>query len=136
MTAVADLSGSTAPRRSWIVLIALALSLTLNVFVIGGLVWSATMAPSPPLAGPGERLIAAARSVNLNPDQRTALNAFVAAARERNRDLRQRNGVLMHQLWLEMGKTQPDTALIESGASEGIRPASANGRNSPIAPVA
>ena len=112
MTAVTDLSSRAAPRRHWIVLVALALSLTLNVFVLGGLVWSMTMARPPVLSGPGERLLAAARDVDLSAEQRTTLAAFIASAREQNRELRGRNGVLMHKMWQEMGKTQPDSGVI------------------------
>jgi Spy/CpxP family protein refolding chaperone len=119
MTATAGLSDRSASRGRglWI---ALALSLTLNLFVIGGLVWS-MMAPPPPRAeGAAERLVIAAHSLDLNPDQRSALGTFAATARELTQGLRRANAPLMQAMWAEMEKTQPDQAAISDLADQAL----------------
>jgi len=104
--------GVRAGRGLWI---ALALSLTLNVFALGGMVWP--MVAGPPHAAPGgpvERLISDARTLDLTSDQQAALKAFGAATRTANRDLRESNAPLMRAMWDEMAKPQPDQASINA----------------------
>ena len=81
MTAVAEAANPTERHGRWL-RVALALSLTLNLFVVGGLVWSMVWAPPHPPPNPVERLIGAARALDLNPDQRDALRTFSIEARE------------------------------------------------------
>jgi Spy/CpxP family protein refolding chaperone len=93
---------------------ALALSLTLNIFVLGGLAWPIIRgAPSRP-PGPIERIIGEARTLDLTADQKAALATFGAAARRANQGLRQANAPLMTEMWDEMAKPQPDTARVSS----------------------
>ena len=109
MTQAAEASGPSARRRTWL-WVALALSLTLNLFVAGGLLWSSMRPPQPP--GPAERFIGAARQLDLNPDQRDALRKFAVQARELNQQLRAANAPLMRQIWEEVAKPQPDNAAV------------------------
>ena len=111
MTVPAEASGPSARRHTWL-WVALALSLTLNLFVAGGLVWSSMHMSMRPPMGPGERLLGAAHQLNLNPDQRTALERFGVASRELNQQLRAANAPLMRQIWEEVAKAQPDSAVV------------------------
>ncbi|HUZ75261.1 MAG TPA: periplasmic heavy metal sensor [Stellaceae bacterium] len=109
MSTLAETAGRSVrrPRGLWI---ALALSLTLNVFVIGGLVWG--MLEVQPIEPPAQRFVAVGRSLDLNDTQRAALRQFGVTAREAVRTLHEGNGPVMQQLWVEMAKPQPDEALI------------------------
>lgn len=107
-------------RRGWAIWIALALSLTLNVFVLGGLFWS-MMAPRhmpPPPAA--DRLVAAARTLDLTPAQQDALRQFARTARDLRRGLADTNTPIFHQLWSEMAKPQPDQAEISQLADSAL----------------
>jgi len=101
--------GARGGRGLWV---ALALSLTLNIFVIGGLVWPIVTGGPPRQQGPIERLIIDARRLDLTPDQKAALGIFGAAARKANLGLREANTPLMRDIWTEIGKPQPDAARI------------------------
>jgi Spy/CpxP family protein refolding chaperone len=103
--------GVRASRGLWI---ALALSLTLNIFVIGGLVWPMVSGGPPRPVGPIERLVSDARTLDLTADQKAALQTFGAAARKANQGLREANAPLMRAMWDEMAKPQPDSARIAS----------------------
>lgn len=126
MTALAEASAPAARRRPWL-WVALALSLTLNLFVLGGLVWS-MMAPRHP-PGPAERLIMAARSLALTPEQRTALDTFGAELRELTLGLRAANAPLMRQMWSEMANPQPDQAAVLRLADQALENRRAYQRN-------
>lgn len=106
----AEISGR-GTRRGWAIWIALALSLTLNVFVLGGLFWS-MMAPPRGMPPPTDRLVAAARTLDLTPSQQEALRQFARTARDLRRSLADMNAPLFHQLWSEMEKPQPDQAEV------------------------
>ncbi len=106
----AEISGR-GPRHGWAIWIALALSLTLNVFVAGGLFWS-WMSPRPMAEAPADRLVANARTLDLGPDQQAALRTFARTARELRRTLGETNAPIFRQVWTELAKAQPDQALI------------------------
>jgi uncharacterized membrane protein len=116
---VAEASSPAARRGQWL-WIALALSLTLNLFVVGGLVWSMMSRPPPRAEAPAERLIAAARSLNLDSDQRVALGTFGVETREATLALRAANAPLMRQMWEEMAKAQPDQAAVLRFADQAL----------------
>lgn len=103
--------GVRASRGLWV---ALALSLTLNIFALGGLVWPIVSGEPPRQAGPIERLVSDARTLDLTADQKAALQVFSAAARRANQGLREANAPLMRSMWDEMAKPQPDSARIAS----------------------
>jgi uncharacterized membrane protein len=109
MSALAESASRHAhrPRGLWI---ALALSLTLNVFVIGGLVWA--MMEVQPIESPAQRFVAVGRSLDLSDAQRAALRQFGVTAREAVGNLHHSNGPVMRKIWEEMAKPQPDQAAI------------------------
>jgi uncharacterized membrane protein len=114
MTAPAE--GATSPPRSKarLVKVALALSLALNVFFIGGLVYSKFVRPTPPL-------IALGRELNLAPDQRTAFQNFLQVVRSKGAALRENNLKISQQIWDELSQPKPDpqklTALFAEYAN-------------------
>jgi len=114
MTAPAE--GATSPPRSKarLVKVALALSLALNVFFIGGLVYSKFVRPTPPL-------IALGRELNLAPDQRTAFQSFLQVVRSKGAALRENNLKISQQIWDELSQPKPDpqklTALFAEYAN-------------------
>lgn len=119
MTAMVEASNPPA-RRGWWLRVALALSLTLNLFVIGGLVWSMTLAPPRLPPNPVERLIGAARALDLNPDQRAALRTFGIEARELSLSMRAANTPVMRQMWEEMAKPQADATAISRFSDQAL----------------
>lgn len=88
----------------------LAVSVALNICVVAGAVWSRVNAPAAP--APGERFRKLEAALNLDDRQRLAFEKYVAAAWARNAQLRQDIEPLLDAAWTEMGKAQPDEALI------------------------
>jgi Spy/CpxP family protein refolding chaperone len=115
MTSLAEarLSGS----RGRLVWLALALSLTLNVFFIGGLMWSHWAAPATP-ATAIERFALAAKRLSLSPDQHDALDQFLNDMREQTQLMRETNHPLLQQIWDELAKADPDQAIIDQRIDE------------------
>jgi uncharacterized membrane protein len=114
-------------RLPWILL---ALSLALNVFFVGGFVWTKTRASAAAAAQgeaataaafrPAERLRAAAKELGLDPAQRAALETFVRAARQNARHLREQNQPLFDAAWAELAKANPDEAVLNRAFDEGV----------------
>ena len=117
MIAVAD-DAAHAPRRRLGLWIALALSLTLNVCLVGGLGW-AMLAMEPPPA-PAERFVAVGRDLDLDPAQRAALAAFAVTAREATHALRESNAPVMQKIWDQMAQGTPDEAAISRLTDEAL----------------
>jgi Spy/CpxP family protein refolding chaperone len=109
MTSVAGIEAKAGPR-SRLLWVALILSLTLNIFFLGGLLWSRLAAEH--VSTPAERFAQLANSLSLSPDQHDAFQQFATDARERGRHLQEANGPLIQQVWAELAKPQPDQALI------------------------
>lgn len=108
--------GATSPPRSRgrLVTVALALSLALNVFFVGGLIYSRFVPPTPPL-------VALGRQLNLEPEQRKAFQSFLQVVRRNGVALRDANGKISAQIWEELSQPKPDeqklTALIAEVAN-------------------
>ena len=111
----APLEGATSPPRSQgrLVKVALALSLVLNVFFVGGLVYSKFVQPAP--------LVALGRQLNLEPDQRKAFQSFLQVVRRKGAALRDTNSKVSAQIWEELSQPKPDeqklTALFTEVAT-------------------
>jgi uncharacterized membrane protein len=118
LIAVAE-QADRAPRRRLGVWIALALSLTLNVCLVGGLVW-AMVAMEPPPA-PAERFVAVGRNLDLDATQRAALAAFAMTARNATLSLRESNAPVMQKIWNEMAQAKPDEAAVSSLTDEALQ---------------
>ena len=114
MTSLAE-TGRQTGWRARLVWIALALSLVVNVFFVGGLLWVklSIHPPMPPL----ERMLHIGQSLNLNDDQRIALDQFLRVIRLRGRFLRETNQPLLERIWTELAKPAPDDdAIAKLGA--------------------
>jgi len=109
MSAAAE-ADRPARRRGRLVWVALVLSLTLNVFFIGGLVWSKVARER--FETPAERFQQLGRELNLSSAQRADLRQFVGTIRARAHLLQESNGPLLERVWQEVAKPQPDQAEI------------------------
>jgi Spy/CpxP family protein refolding chaperone len=109
MTSLAE-AGARSGTRGRLVWVALALSLTLNVFFLLGLLWF--QVAGQPIQTPAERVAATESELNLTTAQRAAFQHFVGEVRERSRQLRESNQPLIRQVWEELAKPQPDQALV------------------------
>jgi uncharacterized membrane protein len=109
MTSVVEAEARSA-ARSRLLWVALALSLTLNVFFIAGLVWSHST--SPRQVNYVERLVQAGTDLNLSPAQRDAFNQFAHTIQERTKAMREANQPVFRGIWDELVKAQPDQAVI------------------------
>ena len=109
MTSLAEAAPKSSARGR-LVWIALALSLTLNVFFVFGLLWFQVAGQL--MQTPAERVAATANELNLTAEQRGAFQQFVSEVQERSRLLRDSNQPLIQQVWDELAKPQPDQALI------------------------
>jgi Spy/CpxP family protein refolding chaperone len=107
MTVIAD-GGRKAGWRGRLVWIALALSLTLNLFFFGGLVWMHMRGPMPP----GMRVQRLLRPLDLNATQQQTLDQFLRTLRLRGRYMRENDQALIEDLWTEIAKPTPDDSVI------------------------
>jgi uncharacterized membrane protein len=111
MTVMADTERQNSAGRKllWIIL---ALSLTLNICFVGGLVW--TRMHHPP--GPMERLERLGKALDLSDDQTLAYEQFVRVIRQRGRFVRETNQPLLAKIWNELAKPGvEDAAVTEIG---------------------
>jgi uncharacterized membrane protein len=109
MTSLAE-GGQQARSHGRLWWVALALSLTLNVFFVGGLVWS-RMAMRP-VETPAERFAQIGRELELSPQQHDAFQQFILEMRKHGRELRESNQPLVSEVWNELGKPQPDQSAV------------------------
>ena len=109
MTSPAEASrkGGSRGRLVWL---ALGLSLTLNVFFVGGLVWSHFNGPH--MQGPLQRFRHVASELQLSGEERQAFQRFMTGMRQSGQQLREDNQPLFQRFWDELGKPQPDQALL------------------------
>jgi len=101
--------------RARLVWIALALSLTLNVFFVGGLTWMKLSAH--PLA-PMERMQRLGQALNLNDDQHLAFDQFLRVVRMRGAFFHDTNQPMLERMWSEMAKPTPDDDAVAKLGSE------------------
>jgi uncharacterized membrane protein len=94
-------------RLLWV---ALALSLTLNICFVGGLIWSRVT--TEPTLTPAQRFQQIAQELQLSPNERDGFDQFALEVRRHTRQLRESNMPLVQRVWEELGKAQPDQALI------------------------
>lgn len=101
MTAPIEGATSPPPPKGRLVRVALALSLALNVFFIGGLVYSKFVRPASPLMRLGHEL-------NLDPEQRKAFQSFTQVVRTKGAALRDTNLAVSQKIWDELSQPKPD----------------------------
>lgn len=96
--------------RHRLVIAVLAISLALNVCVIAGALWNRANISEAQTAS--ERFRKLETALNLNDQQRVAFEAYVAAARARNAQLRQDIDPMLDAAWAELAKEHPDEAVV------------------------
>jgi len=109
MTGLAE-DGAPGRARGRLLWLALVISLALNAFVVGALVWWVV---ADRMTTPAQRFQQIARELRLNDDQRDAFQQFVIEMRRNTRQLRDGNQPLVQKVWDELSKPQPDRDLID-----------------------
>lgn len=109
MTALTDGSAPGAGRHRLLSGV-LAVSLVFNALMLGAFLWVRVHAVAQ--EPPAQRLLAIATELKLNDDQRDAFQRFVLEMRQNTRHLHESNQPLIHGVWEEIGKPQPDLDLI------------------------
>ncbi len=109
MTSLAQ-EGAEPRARGRFLLWALILSLAVNLFFLGAMVWVRANVPVMPT--PQQRMQAIAEELRLTPDQHDAFQQFLIEMRRTTRQLREGNLPLLQRAWEEMLKPQPDQAMI------------------------
>jgi uncharacterized membrane protein len=109
MSAMAEASGKSGSRAR-LVWLALLLSLVLNVFFVGGLVWSRMHAERP--TTPAERFQHVASEMNFSAAERERFQEFFLTVRRETQQLHESNRPLMQRIWSELDKEHPDSAAI------------------------
>ncbi len=104
------LGGPAARPARRLVWAALILSLLLNLMFIGGLVWLRSAAER--ARGPGERIVHAARELNLTSAQQEALAQFRLDLRRSSRTLKEKNVPVLDGYFDEVAKASPDREAI------------------------
>jgi uncharacterized membrane protein len=115
MTSLAEVEAKSGIRNR-LLWVAFALSLTLNAFVVAGLVWSQAANPRP--ANFADRLVESGGALNLSPTQRDSFNQFAQTIQQRTKDMREANLPLFRQIWDELSKAQTDQAVLNQLVDE------------------
>jgi Spy/CpxP family protein refolding chaperone len=93
--------------------ILVALSLTLNLFFLGGYYYKRTVEHRLFGGTAQERSRYVAEHLNFDPDQRQRFQEFRQATRERQRAMFRANRVVIDNLWREIEKPEPDVKQID-----------------------
>src|SRR5260370_16436644 len=107
-------AGTTAPMsrpRRRLLLTLLALSIALNLFFVGGAAWSRLHARSE-WPSPEQRYQQMAAELDLDSQQRTGFDRYVAAMRARTQNMREQVAPLIAAAWQEIGTPQADAAQV------------------------
>jgi uncharacterized membrane protein len=111
---MSDAAGARPPRRRWLI-IALAVSLVVNVFLIGGIAGTITLIHAhygPP--GPLERVAA---GLDLTAPQETAFRQFQTTLRDRGRAMHRAERKIWRTLADPATGTDKVAALVQDGAT-------------------
>lgn len=103
---VGTAAATRRPGPSRWLIVALALSLVLNLCFVAGAVWTRLHRPG------GDWVRETVTTLHLNAEQETALRRFVQDMRTRTDRMRDDVGPLIGNAWTEIAKPQPDEAQI------------------------
>ncbi len=109
MTFAHAVAGGGTRRHFWQV--ALALSLALNLFFVGGALWIRVHAPNPPMT-PQQRLHQMAGELGLDAQQSRAFADYSKTMSERLQAMHQAIRPLVSQAWSEVAKPQANETRI------------------------
>src|SRR5258708_37553896 len=107
MTSLAE-AAPKSRARGRLVWVALALSLTLNVFFVFGLLWF--QVAGQPMQTPAERVAATASELNLTPEQRAAIQQFVTRFQKSRPACAETTNARTHTLWHALPTPKRTTA--------------------------
>ncbi|MGH6988943.1 MAG: periplasmic heavy metal sensor [Stellaceae bacterium] len=108
-----DVPGARPPRRRWAI-IALVISLIVNLFLIGGIAGTISLVHArfgPP--GPLER---AARHLNLSPTQNADLNQLETMMHRRGRNMHHAE----HRIWMALADPKIGTDKVNQLLQQGL----------------
>jgi len=94
--------------------ILLALSVTLNVFFVGGYYYKRALDQRLFGGSEDERSRYVAEQLRFDPDQRQRFKEFRQRAQERRRETIRANRAALEGLWREIEKPEPDTKQIDA----------------------
>lgn len=98
------------PRKRWILRLILALSLTLNLCFVGGLLY--TKFATEEWMSPQQRVAALADDLKLTGDQRQSFREMIQVLRLKGQSLRATNAELQAQAVTEFTKAEPDNDTL------------------------
>jgi len=94
-----------------LILLALMLSLVVNICVVAGVVWSRLHAAAGEV-NPSDRFMAMASQLKLTPEQRVAFERYFRTMRARTQLMHEEVEPLIADAWAEIGKPQADEAQV------------------------
>ena len=110
MTLPAEGGAAPPTKKNGLLKIALALSVTLNLCFLGGLVYSTYFGPAHMTQA--ERIQGLAQDIsqelNLTPDQHQAFENMVRVMRQKSQEMRDANQALVEQAWDELSRAEAD----------------------------
>jgi Spy/CpxP family protein refolding chaperone len=104
------------PRRRLLITL-LAVSAVLNLFFVAGAMWI-RLHPPTHWQGREQRYQQMTAELDLNPQQQTGFDRYVAAMRASTEKMRQEIGPLIGSTWDEMAKPDADAAKINARFDE------------------
>jgi len=110
MAAVAGEASARHPRQR-LVVVALALSLALNVCFVGGAVWARLNLPLDRM-DKAHWMQAVASRLDLDPQQQTAFEEYSRTVHARSKQMHEEIDPLFAEAWTEIGKPQPNEAQL------------------------
>ncbi len=110
-TATAATTGRTGRPRRRILVALLVVSAALNFCFIAGAVWTRLHAPAG-WPGPEQRFQQMAAGLDLDPQQRTSFDRYVAAMRLRTEKMHEQIAPLIGAVWQEIAKPQADVGQV------------------------
>jgi uncharacterized membrane protein len=109
-TATAGMRPSRRSSRPGLIAALLAVSVALNLCLVGGAVWTRYKAPA--IVTTSERFHRLGQSLNLSPPQQAVFDQYVADMLARNNRVRLATEPLMDEAWADIAKPNPDQTKV------------------------
>jgi hypothetical protein len=109
-TAAAGMSPRSRLSGPRLIAALLAVSVALNLCLVGGAVWSRLKSPA--IVTTSERFHRLSQTLNLSPDQQAVFDQYVADLIARNNRVRLATDPLMDAAWAEIAQPNPDQTKV------------------------